>query len=381
MLWWLVLACTAPTTPVDDKGDDTPAGDTDVTPPVDTDVPVDTDPGEQPAHSIRVRITDVPNEIVPVADDRGTIGGKVTTADFALEDLTFVVRSDRDGELPGPTIQPDGTFVWVTDVLSPGNHELTFVASAPDGTVGQASTELGVCEWPPLEDFNGGPPSQDWRLYGHATWDNRGWIEVTGNQQSRKGAIYRVSRKISPGDFRIEFKIATGGGINTGADGFAVNIINAADVRELESIIDAAAVGGCLAYGVTNGYCGNMTISAFHIEFDTWYNAEAQIRDPTQDNHMELTTNGDPGAHYLFAAIPSLEDLQWRHVRVQSRGAQLQAWLDGVLVINGQIPGFSFDGGYVGVSGSTGWATNYHRFDDLQLYDQCIVPEDDTAGP
>jgi hypothetical protein len=39
----------------------------------------------------------------------------------------------------------------------------------------------------------------------------------------------------------------------------------------------------------------------------------------------------------------------------------------------GDISGFTFEGGYLGVSGSTGWASNYHRFDNLDL-EGCVVP-------
>jgi hypothetical protein len=48
--------------------------------------------------------------------------------------------------------------------------------------------------------------------------------------------------------------------------------------------------------------------------------------------------------------------------------------MNNTVIIQRNIPGFSFDGGYIGVSGSTGWASNYHRFDDLRILDRCDVP-------
>jgi hypothetical protein len=118
-------------------------------------------------------------------------------------------------------------------------------------------------------------------------------------------------------------------------------------------------------------------VSAFHIEFDTWYNGEPFILDPpNQENHVAINQDGDPGRHDLWAAVPTLEDLQWRHVVVEAIAQRIIVSLDGVPVIDGSIPNFSFDGGYIGVSGSTGWATNFHRFDNLQIFDRCLVPGD-----
>ena len=49
--------------------------------------------------------------------------------------------------------------------------------------------------------------------------------------------------RINPGNFSMTFRIATGGGANSGADGFAVSIINAADVTDLTNIINLAGTG------------------------------------------------------------------------------------------------------------------------------------------
>ena len=60
---------------------------------------------------------------------------------------------------------------------------------------------------------------------------------------------------------------------------------------------------------------------------------------------------------------------------VKADGVLLTVEIDGETVISETIQNFQFDGGYIGVSGSTGWASNYHRFDNLQIYDRCRVPE------
>ena len=45
--------------------------------------------------------------------------------------------------------------------------------------------------------------------------------------------------------------------------------------------------------------------------------------------------------------------------------------LDGGNLIEDDIPGLSFRGGYIGFSGSTGWATNWHRIDNLTVVQAC----------
>lgn len=296
------------------------------------------------------------------------VAGTVTSDDAAAIALSW--SSDRAGPLGGAPADPSGAFRFESTGLAPGWHVVT-VEAAQGGAVATDEVDVGICAWPPLEDFASGASIAGWTLFGNAAWDPGGWLEVTGNIQSSDGAIYKTDEKVNQGDVAIEFDIATGGGMNSGADGFAVNVVNAYDPYELAQIVNAAANGGCLGYG-TAGACGALPIEAFHIEFDTWYNPE--LGDATSENHVAIALNGDP-TPLLWVAVPALEDLVWRHVRVEIAGPNVTVLIDGTPVINGVLPGFTFDGGYIGVTGSTGWATNYHRFDNLQLYDLCRVPE------
>ena len=38
------------------------------------------------------------------------------------------------------------------------------------------------------------------------------------------------------------------------------------------------------------------------------------------------------------------------------------------------VPDFLFWGGYIGFTETTGFYTNYHRFDELQILQECWVP-------
>lgn len=368
-MWWLLLGCVASLPPgVDDKDDVPPVVDTDTPAPDDTDVYETGYDDPVP----RVRFTDVPEDAE--AGGPAALKGVVRTRDHDPEDLLLTMSSDRDGPLTPPTVAADGTFTWPVAGLSAGWHQLTLRATDPRGRTGEAVIELGLCAWPPFVDFATDVIGNGWTRYGDAAWDPGGWLEITGIETWRRGGLFWTARKVNPGDFELSFRIATGGGLGTGADGFAVSVIDAPDPTALRALIDAAAAGGCLAYG-TAPPCGQTAMNAFHVEFDTWYNVNTPITDPTPDNHVAVHLDGDAGNPRLWAAIPNLEDLQWRQVRVAASGTRVTVDVNGTRVIDGDIPGFTFDGGYLGVTGSTGAETNWHRFDDLSLRDRCAIPD------
>ena len=116
-----------------------------------------------------------------------------------------------------------------------------------------------------------------------------------------------------------------------------------------------------------------MAIDAFHIEIDTWQNTGDPNWDPTPDNHIGIMQNGDASNHYLWASVPFIEDLNWHPVTVEIKKDVVRVTVDGNEVMNKAIPNFKFRGGFIGFSGTTGWATNFHRFDDLQILQQCLV--------
>ncbi|HMV70233.1 MAG TPA: hypothetical protein PKA64_25555 [Myxococcota bacterium] len=371
-----LMACADP------GKDDTGAGGD---PPVESDPPEETDPPTDdtpvddsdtpaPATEVSIVLLDPPST---VQRGRATdvLRFTVSAEGVAQGDLVVTAASDVDGPQAPPTWDaPSGAWVWSTAGLSAGAHVVTLTAVAPDGGFGAAEADLGVCEWPATETYDSDALGADWRAFGDAAWDPSGWMEITGNLEDRRGSIYKVSRKVNPGDLRLEFDIATGGGRYSGGDGYAVNIIDVPDVDTLAQYVGVAAAGGCLGYGVTVDCEVGRTISAFHVEFDTWYNTGDNATDPTSQNHVGVMLDGDPSTHYLWADV-FLEDLQWRHVVVEIRGTHVRVDVAGVTVIDGDIPGLRFDGGFLGVSGSTGLATNFHRFDNLRVEDYCIVPD------
>jgi hypothetical protein len=284
--------------------------------------------------------------------------------------LTVSFSSDLDGEL-GEAITDNAG--WATLEFAPaqtGWHTVKAIVTNAENTEASAEISVGICSYGQPNTFDAGTVSADWKIYGDAYFDPGGWLEMTGNASGKHGAIYNAGSKINPGDIEISLKIWTGGGINTGADGYAMTIINAKDVAELESVISSGKAGGCLGYGV-GGTCGDMQVDAFHVEFDTWENNNH--KDPTPKNHIAITLDGDPSSHILWAE-QVLEDSTWHDVNITIFGTNIKVFFDGAKIIDDTVPGFQFHGGYIYFSGSTGWATNYHRVDDLWLKQTCDVP-------
>jgi len=332
----------------------------------------------------QAKITGPPDKTVYVLGSDVIFQGVVSDPYHAAETLTVM------WSIPGQEVLYEGPppASGLTEVLYAADFEgdITFElrVTNPDGLFFKATSSVHICNEGPIESFD--QPlvqGQPWKSYGYAFWTDdgqgNGWIDMTDNQTWSKGAVFNVVDQVSPGNVEIRLKICTGGGgqggggfpgWDFGADGYALTVIDVETVAELEAYINGAMDGGCLAYGVSGG-CGNMAVTAFHVEFDTYYNQE--YNDPTQENHIAITLDGDPGNHLLWAAFP-MEDLLWHEVVIKTVGTTVTVHVDGVEVINDVIPLFEFHGGYIGFSGSTGASTNYHRIDDLQIVEDCVEP-------
>lgn len=288
--------------------------------------------------------------------------------------LSIEWRSDRDGVLAQLANQDPGNTAATIQGLTAGWHTLSLYATTAHGLTQSSNITLGVCEkrGPSStfdHDLNSNSP---WHIYGDAYWDPQGWLEMTGIEQSHKGAIFNIVEQVSADRVTIAFRIATGGG--TGADGFAMSVIGARSVQELEALIAAATVGGGLGYAYAENY--PTPVPALHIEFDTWENKIVPngdlFDDPTPSDHIAVTLDGDPGSHVLWAPIDDLEDNQWHDVLVSINGDSIDVKLDGITRLSGDVPHFHFKGGYIGFTGTTGYYTNSHRIDDLSI--PCLVP-------
>jgi hypothetical protein len=297
-----------------------------------------------------------------------------------LSDYRLRWSSDLAGEIGFDQVPVTGRVLRSILLAENGIHRLLVELLWEDEVLASDEVLVGVCGWEVLADFEGGMPG--WQLYGHANRDQRGWLELTGNQQARKGAVYQTSHRIEPGDVRLAFRISTGHCDEPGpcrfdqtqaADGFSMNIWDVTNEQELANLFDNARPGGGMGYGVAGAY-GDFSGDAFHVEFDTWYNdgdGNGSHTDPTRQNHLDVTLDGDPGNSVAFAEIANLEDNEWHEVELIIDGNHLRVNLDALPVIDERVDGLDFKGGYIGFSGTTGYYTNFHRFDDLRTRPAC----------
>ena len=302
--------------------------------------------------------------------DPVTLTGTLATATWPLTQLS-VVWSSNGTTLATTAVAASGVATLATTALVQGATTLTAQVLTPAGPCKETSTlQIGLCSEKIAESFDTKPTGKIWKTFGDAFWDPGGWLEITGNEKSKQGAFYDVVHSVTPGDASIRFRIATGGGINGGADGYALNFVEAPTIGDLEAIIKAGGGGGCLGYGVA-GKCGTMAIKAFHVEFDTWQNKADPNTDPTASNHIGILLNGNSSDHKLFVALSNLEDLKWHDVRVDIVGKTVKVFWDGAKKVEKAVSDLDFRGGRIFISGSTGWATNFHRLDDLVVLHGC----------
>lgn len=299
----------------------------------------------------------------------------VTDASAADLSVYSVDWLDEQGSLlANSPVAADGTTSLTLTGLTPGKRALRPIARDSVGPCAEHGVlEVAVCALEVSEDFDAALPPA-WTLFGDASWDVGGFLEMTGNAMDRRGAVYNGEEYISSGTVSIRFDIQTGGGSGSGADGFAVSIVETATLAELQGLLPGMTNGGGLGYGSGGDY-GPYEGSAFTVEIDTWYNqynGNTELHsDPTTADHLEVTGGLDPAASIAWFELGEVEDLAWHQVRVDIVEPRLRVWYDGDLKIDEDIQGLKFRGGYILFTGSTGYFTNYHRFDRLRLIHAC----------
>ena len=303
------------------------------------------------------------------------IASATVTGPASMDGLT-VRWETTSGESLGQTpVLPDGTSSGNLDTaLMPlGVIPLVARLETPDGLCSETTeVDLVFCQYEVSDDFSS-LDEVTWKMFGSSYWDANGWLEMTGTGQGQRGAVYNPQTDVAAGSVSITFSMATGGG--SGADGFAMTIVQTDSIAELEEEIIANAVPGSgLGYAVGGPY-GSWDGNAFTVEIDTYhnvYNGTNELHtDPTPNDHAAITLDGDSGNHLWWTDMGEVEDLSWRTIRVDVIGFKVRVWIDNQLLVEQVYPELQFRGGYIFFSGSTGYYTNYHRFDDLNVIHTC----------
>ena len=117
--------------------------------------------------------------------------------------------------------------------------------------------------------------------------------------------------------------------------------------------------------GSSGGGIGYAGLPGWSIEVDTWYNGENN--DPTQSDHLSVHIDGNQGAYEAWAALPEMEDGNWHDMAVSVSGTRMTIEVDGLTYIDQDISGLGAFPAYIGFTGATGSATNWHLIDALEV--------------
>ena len=267
-----------------------------------------------------------------------------------------------------------------TPLLKNGSSLLRFHPGEkyPQTIFATLKDESGQCEETTQQDImickqvvEGIESSDGWTFIGDASPSKLDWVDLTLNAQASQGAVFNPDLHIPNGSASIRFTVQTGNGIHNGADGLALTIIDVEDPSTLEELIASAPPGGGLGYGI-GGPNGSWEGEALTIEIDTWPNLEEyEDYDPTEQSHIAITRNADPSNHVLWSPVPEVEDYAPHDIQIEITEESLRILFDGEELAHQKMPD-DFTGGYIFLSGSTGWATNHHRVSDLEILHDCF---------
>ena len=344
-----------------------------------------------------------PNELslVTEAQERGLRAiiniDPVGLSPFISWDLT----SNISGRIP---VSYDSSQALIeADLSSIPNQDQTLTLTAriaPDYEASFSVNLLRNCEL--ALDFESELNSTDWRIMGSARRDDRGWLEMTGNQRQVAGGLFLVGAPFNPGDLDVSFKIAAGACDELGtcvgqqiSDGYAMSIWNIG-VQEIDALWELIGVGG---NGASLSYTRLMEMGfdqrpeGFTIEFDTFANycPNNGFYDPVPAPHVEMYFDGryymsddslsreercmitEPGLDYpgYWSETSAIIDNQWHDINVKIQDHLIQVTLDGALVIDTIVPNFEFKGGVLAFSGGSGAVPAFQRFDDLVIATGC----------
>jgi hypothetical protein len=270
------------------------------------------------------------------------VEGVATDAEDASEALSVSWLSSVDGELGTSVPAPDGFVSMEWPGGSAGDHVLEMSVEDSCGNVTVA--QLDVCQQLGYEVDS--LDISTWNFEGSAQWDSSGgWVELTSPATGQAGTAFSTAATVSGASVEIEFLFFVSGG--SGADGMS---ITALDTERMDGFVGQS--GGGIGYGGLPGWS---------IEVDTYNNGH----DPTPEDHLGFSFNGDNESQEAWAALPDMEDGQWHSMRVEVQDPRVRVLIDGTTYIDQDIVGnFDFPA-YIGFTAGTGALTNYHLVDSL----------------
>ena len=200
-----------------------------------------------------------------------------------------------------------------------------------------------------------------WNFEGSARWDVlNNWVELTPANRWQVGTAFSTGQEVPAGWIDIEFSFYIGEG--TGADGIS---LTALDVDRQQTFLGGDGCG--IGYGGDAFCTDGPALPGWSIEVDTYYN---EGHDPTSEDHLMLTFDGDVDDPEIWVPLPEMEDTGWHSMAVRVQQPHVQGDIDGVTYIDQEIAGFYDFDAYIGFTAGTGDFTNRHLIRDLVVQEK-----------
>lgn len=268
----------------------------------------------------------------------------VTEDSDDLSSLLVEWSSNVDGVLGTANIDHTGLSVFPFSTSTHGQHEIS--ASVYDSCGNEGYDAVGICQQYGYEAEN--LDISTWQFEGTANWDsNINVVELTKPLVNSAGTAFSTATTVNAENVEIEFQFFVSGG--SGADGFS---LTALDVNRMTGFV--GSTGGGIGYGGLPGWS---------IEVDTYYNGH----DPTSQDHIAFSFDGDVTNPVVWSALPEMEDNQWHTMKVIVAAPHILAQVDGVTYLDTTVSGNLNFPAYIGFTAGTGSLTNFHLIDSLTV--------------
>lgn len=297
------------------------------------------------------------DEVVAEGVEAELVGAVSDAEDDAL-DLLVEWSASEDGVLFSGRPEADGStaHVWPASGRTTGPQVVSLTATDSCGAA--TTTTVGAC----LD----GAHTYDalslasWHYEGSASWDSSAAnLLLTPASTNQVGSAFETSTPVNGDNVDIAFYVYIGGG--TGADGLS---LTALDTARYTGFLGGSGCG--IGYGGSADCTAGPALPGWSLEIDTYHNGGV---DPTADDHLAFTFDGDVDAYQAWATLPEMEDTGWHYVEVSAVAPHVRVAVDGVVYIDQDVPGFTTFSAYVGFTAGTGGETNEHRIDELTVTD------------